>query len=103
MQDRRLAGGSAVSVPIDQQVLIEAEQRVVERGVVGADLDTGQVDNVAQVAAMELDTSFESACGAFLLGAEPDCGGGLIAEQESELDTLPGLLPDGCGEVELLE
>ena len=98
-----LAGGSAVGVAVDQQVLVEAEQGVVEGGVVCADFDAGQASEIAQVAAMQLNAAFESSRCALFLGAEPDRSRGLIAEQKAEADALVGLLLNGCGEVELFE
>lgn len=81
VQHRRLAGGGAVGVAVDQQVLVEAEQRVVERRAVRPDLDAGEARYLVQVAAVQLDAPFQAAGRALLLGAQPDRGRLLVAEQ----------------------
>src|SRR5687767_7097660 len=63
----RLASRGAEHVAVDQQVLIEAIERVVQRCPVGADLDSRYICDFAEVSPLKLNTSLKSTGRSFLL------------------------------------
>ena len=103
VQHGRMAGGCAVGVAVDHEVLIKSEQRVVERRSVRAHLDAGQPDDVTQVSPVQLDASFEPAGRALLLGPSAHRLRVLVADQEPAAHTGGRLLLQHVDDVELLE
>ncbi len=72
VQDGVLSGEAAVGVAVDEQVVVEAVERVVQDRAVGADLDAVEPGHVGEIAAHHLHTAFQPAGRALVDGSLDD-------------------------------
>src|SRR5438477_1022853 len=73
VEDRRVSGRRSVYMGVHQEVVVEAEDRVVERGVVEAELDPRRCDQLADVRHGEANARGESVAYSLLVSAPSHC------------------------------
>ena len=92
VQERGVGAGEAVDVGVDEHLVVEAVDRVVERGAVAADLDAGgAVERLVERERVADLGPERGLADAFVVAAARDFSAGGVAEQQADLGAGLGL------------